>query len=99
MTNITARTIASMRSADLANQHLAGRRAQAARRAVEMLIADQTARGATHHPATRSQAAMLLDAVPLAPADDDTPADRQDYTIVVIAVASLALAVLAVVLT
>ena len=92
-------TIPSMQSAELANRHLAERRARAARRSVEMWIADQTARGATHHPATRTKAAMLLDAVPLAPADDDTPADRQDYTIVVIAVASLALAVLAAWLT
>ena len=71
-----------------------------------MWIADQTALGATHHPATRTQAAMLLDAVPLAPADDDTPADRLNAAhlnamaaIVFFTFLAFALAVLAVVLT
>ena len=89
-------TYTAQRSTERLNAELARERSRKARKAVNMWME-------TYNPPTPTQAAMLENAVPLAPADDlprfanirdGVKADRQDHTILAIAAASLVAAAL-----
>ena len=90
-------TYTAQRSTERLNAELARQRSRNADRCVVNMWIE------TYNPPTPTKAAMLENAVPLAPADDlprfanirdGVKADRQDYTILAIAAASLVAAAL-----